>query len=170
MSKIDRCSRDYKAPPPTNIQKYKSECGQNDRPGKHWHYVDNENDADGTDEKTGRHYKWSGPRREFRKTSLPKGSLGLYKNNLGCRRYNAKKEACGPLHPKDEEGNDRLVEKDTIDRNNTRALGQLMEKYNSCIDSIDLMNACVQSGVDHESDFGHQEEKRFRQEDLKQIT
>ncbi|MDA9216273.1 hypothetical protein N9O88_00420 [bacterium] len=170
------CEANSPGPAPTTIRKYKPECGQDIRPGRPARELGKDEDrgrAKWKDEDKGLYYKWTttGPGKAYYKAPNPNNSLSLYKNHEGCTRYTTKKKYCDPLHPKNEPN--RVIDKidrNEIDRNDYRALARLMKDYENCINSIDDMGGCVQRGVDPEGDFRHDEEKRFRAEDLAKIT
>lgn len=169
------CDANSPGPAATTIRKYKPECGQDIRPGRPARELGKDEDrgrANWKDEERGLYYKWTtgGPGTAYYKTPNETNSLSLYKNHKGCTRYTTKKKYCDPLHPKNEPN--RVIDKidrNEIDRNDYRALARLMKDYENCINSIDDMDDCVQRGVDREGDFGHDEEKRFRAEDLAKI-
>jgi hypothetical protein len=168
MAGVERCSRDDKAPTraaPSRPAKYEPDCGQNDRPGRWWYYVNNEEQSDGTDE-NGNFYAWNIPnvRRAFSRFPNPGGNLGVYKNHKGCTRYNNKKDACDRLHPK---SGPRPI--NSVNKENKSELRSLINKYQECIDSIDLMNECVRRGIDPVSDAGHDHEKKEREKELKKL-
>lgn len=91
------CEANTPQPAEATVRKYKSDCGQDSRPGRparlirddegptfvNWHGYD------------GKKYKWTTREHgtEYYKTPKQDGSLGLYKNNKGCTRYTAKKKS-----------------------------------------------------------------------------
>lgn len=168
MTGVERCSSNDKAPTraaPTRPPKYEPDCGQNDRPGRWWYYVNNEEQSDGKDE-NGNFYAWNDPpvRRAFSRFPNPGGNLGVYKNHKGCTRYNDKKDACGRLHPK---SGPRPI--NTVNKKNKSELKPLINKYKECIRSINLMNECVRPGIDPVSDAGHDREKKERVKELNKL-
>jgi hypothetical protein len=168
MAGVERCSRDDKAPAraaPSRPAKYEPDCGQDDRPGRWWYYVNNEEQSDGTDE-NGNYYAWNIPdvRRAFSRFPNPSGNLGVYKNHKGCTRYNNKKDACDRLHP---ESGPRPI--NSVNKKNKSELKSLINKYEECIRSINLINECVRRGIDPDSDAGHDHEKKERVKELNEL-